>query len=147
MDDWLKAFLVELEQLGPYQVRDRLVKAVYSDAQRREVAFAWLRQKDQARHAELDRRRAEREAAAQLARALTAAERVTEEANRLARSAQKVRTKVAIALMIALTALMISTLSLLPHVCSSGLSSTETESPYLKIFTEFAQALCPARAD
>jgi hypothetical protein len=117
MDDWLKAFLGELEQLGENQVRDRLAKAVYSDAQSREVAFAWLIQKEHARTAELDRRRADREAAAaeQSARALTAAERVTEEANRLARSAEKVRTKVAIAIMIAVTALIVSALSLLVH--------------------------------
>jgi len=117
MDDWLKGFLSELEQLGENQVRDRLVKAFYSDAQRREVAFAWLQQKEQARAAELDRRRTEREATAaeQSARALTAVERATEEANRVARAAEKLATRAAIAIMIAVTALIVSALSLLAH--------------------------------
>src|SRR5262245_57844137 len=117
MDDWLKGFLSELEQLGENQVRDRLAKAFYSDAQRREVAFAWLQQKEQARVGELDRRRTEREAAAaeQSARALTAVERATEEANRVARAAEKLATRAAIAIMIAVTALIVSALSLLAH--------------------------------
>jgi hypothetical protein len=97
----------------------------------------------------LDLRRAEREAAAAelSARALTAVERVTDEANRSAHVVQKFKTRVTIALMIAVTALIVSTLSMLAHVCSSGLDSTETESPYLKPFTKFAQALCPQRAN
>ncbi len=118
MDDWLKVFLSELEGLGEEQVRARLVKGFYSDAQRREVAFAWLQQKESARAAELESRRAAREAAVveQSARALTAAERATEEANRIAHAAKKLNTRASIALIIAVTAVIISTLSLVAHL-------------------------------
>jgi len=117
MDTWTQLFWSELEQLGEDQVRVRLAKRFYFDAEREGAARAWLEQKELARAAELERRRAEREAAQleQAVRASTAAERAAEAAERSARAAAEPNRRASIAIMIAGTAVIISVLSLIAH--------------------------------
>ena len=117
MEQWIQQFLSELEQLGEDQVLARLAQKFYSDAEKEAVAREWLKQKGSARAAELERSRAEREAALarQTARAMTAAEEAAEAVKRSAQAAAKSNTRASVAIMIAATALIISVLSLLAH--------------------------------
>ena len=117
MEQSIQQFVSELEQLGEEQVLARLAQKFYSDAEKEAVAREWLKQKGSARAAELERSKAEREAALarQTARAMTAAEEAAEAVERSTRVAAKSNTRASIAIMIAATALIISVLSLLAH--------------------------------
>jgi len=110
MDAWTRVFFADLDHLGEEQVRARLAKGFYFDPERREAAFAWLQQKETARAEELERRSAQREAALveHSARAVDAAERAV-------KTAEKPNVRASIAIMIAVTAAIISMLSLLAH--------------------------------
>ena len=110
MNTWTKVFWSELEELGEAQVRARLAKGFYFDAERRESAFGWLQQKEAARAALREVAQAE-----QIARAATAADRASEAAARSARAAEEPDKRAAIA-MILRTALIISVLSLVAHL-------------------------------
>ena len=114
MDQWIKQFWSELEQLGEDQVRLRLVNRSFSGAGKEEVALEWLHQKEAAHSAELERRRAEREAQAK--QALTTANRAAEAGDRSTRIAEKLNNRTSVAIMIAVTALIVSILSLLAHL-------------------------------
>jgi hypothetical protein len=118
MEQWIQQFLSELEHVGEDQVRAQLAQKFYSDAEKEAVAREWLKQKGSARAAELERSKAEKEAALarQTARAMTAAEDAAEAVERSARVAAKSNTRASIAIMIAVTALIISVLSLLAHL-------------------------------
>jgi hypothetical protein len=76
MEKSILQFCKELEDFGEDQVRARLAQTFYSDAEEEIVAREWLKQKALARAAELERSRAEREAA--LARAVAAAEKAAD---------------------------------------------------------------------
>ena len=114
MEKSILQFCKELEDLGEDQVRARLAEQFYSNAEAEEVAREWLKQKALARAAELERSKAEREAA--LARAVTAAEEAAEAVERSVQAAAKSDAKASIAIMIAATAIIISVLSLLAHL-------------------------------
>jgi hypothetical protein len=121
MDNWTKVFWAELEHLGEDQVRARLATKFYSDAEREGAVREWLQQKELARGVELEFRRSKREAEQreEASRASKAAERAAEAAERSARAAKapdtKALTRASIAIMIAVTAVIISVLSLLAH--------------------------------
>jgi membrane protein involved in colicin uptake len=124
MDTWTQSFWSELEHLGEDEVRGRLAKRFYSDSEREAGAREWLHQKESARQTELELRRAQREAgqleqavrASNAAeRAAEAAERTAEAVERTARAAEEPNRKASIAIMIAVTAAVISVLSLLAH--------------------------------
>ena len=87
MENSILQFCKELEDLGEDQVRARLAQTFYSDAEEEIVAREWLKQKALARAAELERSKAEREAA--LARAMTAAEEIADGVERGAEAAVK----------------------------------------------------------
>jgi hypothetical protein len=114
MEKSILQFCKQLEDLGEDQVRARLAQNCYSDAEEEIVAREWLKQKALARAAELERRKAEREAA--LARALTAAEEAAEAVERGAQAVAKSNANASIAIMFAATAIIISFLSLLAHL-------------------------------
>ena len=103
MNTWTKVFWSELEELGEAQVRARLAKGFYFDAERKS-AFGWLQQKEAARAALREVAQAE-----QIARAATAADRASEAAARSARAAEEPDKRAAIAL-------IISVLSLVAHL-------------------------------
>jgi hypothetical protein len=108
MEQWVQKFWSELDQLGENEVRLRLVNKTFFDVGKEEIAREWLQQRDLARTAELDRRRRADEEA-QAAQAIAAANRAA------ARTADKLNTRTSIAIMIAVTAVIISVLSLLAH--------------------------------
>ena len=115
MDNWTKVFWAELEHLGEDQVRARVATKFYSDAEREGAVREWLQQKELARGVELEFRRSKREAEQreEASRASKAAERAAEAAERSARAAEAPNTtRASIAIMIAVTAVIISVLSL-----------------------------------
>jgi hypothetical protein len=95
MDTWTQSFWSELEHLGEDEVRVRLAKRFYSDSEREGATHDWLHQKELARVEELERHRAEREAAQleQTLRASKAAERAAEAAEQSARAVEEFNTR------------------------------------------------------
>jgi hypothetical protein len=111
MEQWVQNFWSELDHLGENEVRLRLVNKTFSGVGKEEIAREWLQQRELARGVELEFRRSQREAAQreEVTRASKAAERAAEAVEQSARRAS-------IAIMIAVTAAIISVLSLLAHL-------------------------------
>jgi hypothetical protein len=107
MEQWIQKFWSELNRLGENEVRLGLKNKSFFDVGKEEIAREWLQRRELARTAELDRRRADGEA--QAAQAIAATNRAA------ARTADNLNTRTSIAIMIAVTALIVSILSLLAH--------------------------------